>query len=65
MSFSHDRSIRSVRQIILVSMQILDLDTIGTYLRIHIDTTSSCDEVFSTIRERLISFEEKYSRFLE
>jgi hypothetical protein len=46
-------------------MLVFDLDIIGTHLRVHIDTTSSCDEVFSTIRERLISFEEKYSRFLE
>jgi FAD:protein FMN transferase len=46
-------------------MQIFDFDTIGTHLRVHIDTISSQDEIFSTIRERLVSFEEKYSRFLE
>jgi exonuclease V gamma subunit len=47
-----------------LSMQIDSFDTIGTHITIHIDTLYDCDTLFSDIRKRLSSFEEKYSRFI-
>lgn len=46
-------------------MQQFSLDIIGTHLQISVDTSSSCEEVFCAIRERLVAFESKYSRFID
>jgi FAD:protein FMN transferase len=46
-------------------MQEFHLETIGTHLRICIDTSSPCGEDFSQIAKRLADFEKKYSRFIE
>lgn len=47
-------------------MHTFDLDCIGTHLHIRIDVSSSdsLDEDFSHIRERLIAFENRFSRFI-
>jgi thiamine biosynthesis lipoprotein ApbE len=45
-------------------MQIFELDTLGTKLRITIDAPHSCEEVFSEIRDMLLEFDKKYSRFI-
>lgn len=46
-------------------MQQFALDIIGTHLEISVDTSSTCEEVFCAIRERLIAFESKFSRFID
>jgi thiamine biosynthesis lipoprotein len=46
-------------------MQQFSLDVIGTHLKISVDTSSSCEEVFCAIRERLLAFELRFSRFIE
>lgn len=46
-------------------MQELELDSIGTHLRLHIDTELSLDELFRSISLRLEKFENKFSRFIQ
>lgn len=48
-------------------MHTFDLDVIGTHLSLRMESSSSwnIDEDFSLIRERLIAFERRFSRFLE
>ncbi len=46
-------------------MHEFHLDTIGTHLRILIDTSSPIGEDFSHIEARLSDFEKKFSRFIE
>ena len=47
-------------------MSNFDLDVIGTHLSIRVESSSlwNIDEDFSLIRERLIAFESRFSRFL-
>lgn len=47
-------------------MYLLELDVIGTHLSIRVESSSSVsiDEDFLHIRNYLMSFEEKYSRFI-
>lgn len=45
-------------------MQIFELDTLGTQLKIQIDTPFSCEGVFLEIRDMLSTFDQKYSRFI-
>lgn len=45
-------------------MQLFQLDTLGTKLRIQVDTPHSCEGVFSEIRAMLLEFDKKYSRFI-
>ncbi len=49
----------------LCNMHEFHLDTIGTHLRILIDTSSPIGEDFSHIEARLSDFEKKFSRFIE
>lgn len=45
-------------------MQVFTLNCLGTTLKIHIDQSSSCDEDFRCIQEKISAFEQKYSRFI-
>lgn len=45
-------------------MQIFELDTLGTKLRIRIDSSCSCAGNFSEIQTMLLDFDAKYSRFI-
>ena len=45
-------------------MQSFALQIIGTHLRIQLDTDSSCDLLFDSLKVRLSDFEQKYSRFI-
>ena len=45
-------------------MQTFELDTLGTQLKIRIDTPCACEGVFLEIRELLLAFDRKYSRFI-
>lgn len=44
-------------------MQKFSLDSIGTHLTLSIDTPHLCGELFSSIENRLVHFENKFSRF--
>lgn len=46
-------------------MQEDSWDTIGTHILIQIDTDINCNTLFASIRERLNTFELRYSRFIE
>ena len=45
-------------------MQKFSLESIGTHLSVLIDTDHSCESDFWDIHKRLITFEEKFSRFI-
>lgn len=57
-------ALRIPRSFLFSEMQIFELDTLGTKLRITIDSPHSCEEVFSEIRVMLLEFDKKYSRFI-
>ncbi|MFO0763925.1 MAG: FAD:protein FMN transferase [Candidatus Gracilibacteria bacterium] len=45
-------------------MQIYQGEHLGTILNLKIDTSEPCDEVFLEMREKIIDFENRFSRFI-
>lgn len=45
-------------------VQVFELDTLGTRLRIQIYSPQSCEGVFSGIKAMLFAFDQKFSRFI-
>jgi len=45
-------------------IQVFELDTLGTRLKIQIDSLSSCEGVFSEVQTAMYTFDQKYSRFI-
>lgn len=46
------------------SVQVFELDTLGTRLQIRIDSLQNCEGVFSEVKSMLFAFDQKYSRFI-
>lgn len=46
------------------TIQVFELDTLGTRLQIRIDSLHACEGVFSEIKSMLFAFDQKYSRFI-